>query len=80
MIKVTVTEDSWYPVYTLDKSYSVLDDTIEIPEAIYSRYLKIMNDFEDMQDEIRQFQTEQNDYQYEKYSASTKAQMPRYRD
>jgi hypothetical protein len=80
MIKVTVTEDSWYPVYTLDKSSSVLDDTIEIPEAIYSRYLKIMKDFEDMQDEIRQFQTEQNDYQYEKYSASTKAQMPRYRD
>ena len=80
MIKVTVSEDSWYPVYTLDKSSSLLDDTIEIPEAIYLRYLKIINDFEDMQDEIRQFQTEQNDYQYEKYSASTKAQIPRYRD
>jgi hypothetical protein len=79
VIKVTVTEDSWYPVYTLDKSSSVLDDTIEIPDVIYSRYLEIMNDFKDMQDEIRQFQTEQNDYQYEKYSASTKV-IPRYRD
>ena len=79
MIKVTVAEDSWYPVYTLDKSSNVLDDTIEIPDVIYSRYLEIMNDFKEMQDEIRQFQTEQNDYQYEKYSSTTKV-IPRYRD
>ena len=68
-MKVSVSEDSWYPVYTLNESFSLMDDTIEIPDAIYKSYIKIINDFEHMQNEIRQFQIEQNDYEYDKHSS-----------
>jgi len=79
-MKVSVSEDSWYPVFTLNESFSIMDETIEIPDAIYKRYVKIMHDFEDMQNEIRQFQVEQNDYEYEKYTTPDKAFVARYRD
>jgi len=79
-MKVSVSEDSWYPVFTLNQSFSIMEDTIEIPDAIYKQYLKIIHDFEHMQNEIRQFQVEQNDSEYEKYNSVQQVKALRYRD
>lgn len=80
MIKVVVSEDSWYPVYTLDRSISPLEDTIEIPDAIYDRYVRILREFNDMQDEIRQFQSEQSKDQYARHTSYNEIRALRFKD
>ena len=60
-MKVTVEEDEWWPVYSLEKPRRGLSDIEvihDIPKELYDRYIRVMEAFGEMQSIIQNLEKE----------------------
>ena len=57
-MKVSYSSDEWYPVFSIEDSSTRTtqypDGTLEVSKAFYERYLKVSNDFHEMQVRIEE--------------------------
>lgn len=51
-MKIYISIDEWYPIYTLSTYFSKYTISCEITEELYKRYIRIMAEFEELQDEL----------------------------
>lgn len=52
---VEIIKDEWYPVFSLWEESKRSDRTVEIPDELWERWVKLESDFEDMQLLLEQY-------------------------
>ena len=57
MKHVEVVCDEWYPVYSLWNESKPTKNSIEVPDELWERWVKIESDFEEMQLLLEQYYT-----------------------
>ena len=57
MKHVEVLCDEWYPVFSLWNESKPTKDSIEIPDELWERWVKLESDFEEMQLLLEQYYT-----------------------
>lgn len=55
MKHVEVICDEWYPVFSLWQQDKPTDHSVEIPDELWERWVKIESDFEDLQLLLKQY-------------------------
>lgn len=51
-MKFYIKRGEWYPVYTLHRKQDFIEIEIEISEADYADYKRVMKEFDDWQDRL----------------------------
>lgn len=53
---ITIDKDEWWPVFEPRKAEKPDVNTIEIPEAFYERYRKVLIEFQEVQDILQDYE------------------------
>lgn len=53
-VKVLISVEEWYPIYDFTTEFPEDTQCIEVEEEIVKRWIKVLKDFDRMQQEIRE--------------------------